>query len=109
MEVWAPSIKAKRDDDAFKRDVAVKIIRRGMNNEYILRRFRHERQALAALDHPNVARLLDGGLTDDGLPYFVMEFIDGKPIDVYCDDNCLDTKARLAHVPAGLRRRTGCA
>ena len=66
-----------------------------MNNEYILRRFRHERQALAALDHPNVARLLDGGLTEDGLPYFVMEYIDGKPIDVYCDENCLDTKARL--------------
>ena len=87
--------KAKRDDDAFKRDVAVKIIRRGMNNEYILRRFRHERQALAALDHPNVARLLDGGLTEDGLPYFVMEYIDGKPIDVYCDENRLDTKARL--------------
>ena len=46
-------------------------------------------------------------LTDDGLPYFVMEYIDGKPIDVYCDDNCLDTRARLQHVPAGLLRRTG--
>ena len=87
--------KADRADDAFKRDVAVKIIRRGMNNEYIVRRFRHERQALAALDHPNVARLLDGGMTEDGLPYFVMEYIEGKPIDVYCDEHRLDTQARL--------------
>jgi Tol biopolymer transport system component len=87
--------RAVRDDDVLKRDVAVKIIRRGMNNEFILRRFRHERQALAALDHPNIARLLEGGLTDEGLPYFVMEYIDGKPIDIYCDDHRLDTKARL--------------
>ena len=87
--------KARRGDDLFKRDVAVKIIRHGMSNEFIMRRFRHERQALAALDHPNVARLLDGGLTDEGLPYFVMEYIDGKPIDVYCDEHRLDTRARL--------------
>jgi Tol biopolymer transport system component/tRNA A-37 threonylcarbamoyl transferase component Bud32 len=87
--------KATRADDLYKREVAVKIIRRGMNNEYIERRFRHERQALASLDHPNVARLLDGGLTDEGLPYFVMEYIEGKPIDVYCDEQRLTTKARL--------------
>ena len=52
-----------------------------MNNEFICGAFRHERQALAALDHPNVAELIDGGTTDDGLPYFVMEYIEGKPID----------------------------
>ncbi len=87
--------KAVRADDTFKRDVAIKIIRRGMNSEFIIRRFRHERQAVAALDHPNVARLLDGGMTEDGLPYFVMEYIDGKPIDAYCDEHRLDTQARL--------------
>jgi Tol biopolymer transport system component len=87
--------KAVRADDSYKREVAVKIIRRGMNNQFIVRRFRHERQALAALDHPNVAKLLDGGMTDDGLPYFVMEYIEGEPIDVYCDEHQLDTQARL--------------
>jgi len=87
--------RAVRADDLYKRDVAIKIIRRGMNNEFIVRRFRHERQALAALDHPNVAQLLDGGLTEDGLPYFVMEFIEGQAIDIYCDDQRLDTEARL--------------
>jgi Tol biopolymer transport system component len=87
--------RAVRADDNLKRNVAIKVIRRGMNSEFILRRFRHERQALAALDHPNVARLLDGGMTDDGLPYFVMEYIEGKPIDEYCDEHRLDTRARL--------------
>ncbi|HYI94108.1 MAG TPA: protein kinase [Bryobacteraceae bacterium] len=87
--------KAVRADDLFKHEVAVKIVRRGMNNEFILRRFRHERQALAALDHPNVARLLDGGLTDEGAPYFVMEYIEGRPIDAYCDEQRLNTRARL--------------
>ena len=87
--------RAERADDLYKREVAVKIIRRGMNNEFIARRFRRERQALAALDHPNVARLIDGGITESGLPYFVMEFIEGKPIDAYCDEHELDTKARL--------------
>ena len=53
----------------------------------MIRRFKHERQALAALDHPNVARLVDSGATEDGLPYFVMEYIEGKPIDIYCDDH----------------------
>jgi serine/threonine protein kinase len=87
--------RAVRADDNLKRNVAVKVIRRGMNSEFILRRFRHERQALAALDHPNVARMLDGGMTDDGLPFFVMEYIEGKPIDEYCDEHRLDTRGRL--------------
>jgi Tol biopolymer transport system component/serine/threonine protein kinase len=87
--------KAVRDDDVFKRDVAIKIIRRGMNTDFVVRRFRHERQALAALDHPNVARMIDGGVTDEGLPYFVMEYIDGVPIDTYCDTRKLDVPARL--------------
>ncbi|HYP07106.1 MAG TPA: protein kinase [Bryobacteraceae bacterium] len=87
--------KAFRADDPKQQPVAVKIIRSGMSTEYVVRRFKHERQALAALDHPNVAKLLDGGVTEDGLPFFVMEHIDGRPIDAYCDENRLSIEARL--------------
>jgi serine/threonine protein kinase len=86
---------ALRDDDEFKKQVAIKLVKRGMDTEFILSRFRHERQILASFDHPNIARLLDGGTTEDGLPYFVMEYIDGTPIDEYCDRGRLDTAARL--------------
>lgn len=86
---------AVRDDATFKKRVAIKLIKRGMDTEDILRRFRHERQTMAALDHPNIARLLDGGTTEDGLPYFVMEYIDGLPIDKYCDNQRLNTLERL--------------
>jgi serine/threonine protein kinase len=75
--------------------VALKIIKRGMDSEEIQRRFKAERQILATLAHPNIARLLDGGVTEDGLPYFVMEYIDGQPIDEYCDSHKLTTKERL--------------
>src|ERR687885_656887 len=75
---------AERADSEFRRRVAVKLIKRGMDTDFILRRFRKERQILASLDHPNVARLLDGGTTDDGLPYFVMEYIEGLPIYRFC-------------------------
>ena len=87
--------KAYHNDDPDREEFAIKIIRSGMSTDYIVRRFRHERQALAALDHPNVAKLVDGGATEDGLPYFVMEYIQGKPIDVYCDEKRLNTEARL--------------
>jgi serine/threonine protein kinase len=86
---------AARADDQFKKRVAVKLLRRGLDSEDILRRFRHERQILASLDHPNIARLLDGGMTDDGLPYFVMEYIEGTPLDRYCDERRLSTTERL--------------
>src|ERR1700719_2718012 len=76
---------AARADDEFQKLVAIKIIRRGLDTDDIIQRFRSERQILATLDHPNIAHLLDGGSTDDGLPYFVMEYIEGDPIDVYCD------------------------
>jgi serine/threonine protein kinase len=76
---------AERDDGHFEQRVAVKLIKRGMDTELVLRRFRAERQILASLQHPNIARLLDGGTTGDGLPYFVMEYIDGQPIDEYAD------------------------
>jgi serine/threonine protein kinase len=86
---------AARDDDQFKKQVAIKLIRRGMDTDFVLRRFRNERQILASLDHPNIARLLDGGTTEDGRPYFVMEYIEGKPITDYSDENRLATIERL--------------
>ena len=86
---------ARRVDHEFERQVAVKMIRRGMDSDLLVRRFRHERQILASLDHPHIARLFDGGTTDDGLPYFVMEYVDGVPIDRYADDHCLTTPDRL--------------
>jgi len=89
--VWA----ATRTDNEFDKTVAVKLVRRGLDSHEILRRFRNERQMLAALDHPNVARLLDGGSTPDGLPYLVMEYVEGTRIDHYCDQNKLSISDRL--------------
>ena len=86
---------ATRADDEFRKLVAVKLINAEVNNKSIIRRFRNERQILAALDHPNIARLLDGGTTEDGTPYFVMEYVDGKPIRDYCDAHRLSTEERL--------------
>src|SRR5262249_43747384 len=75
--------------------VAIKVIQRGLDTKQIVQQFRSERQILASLDHPNITRLLDGGTTEDGLPYFVMEFIDGEPIDRYCDARSLTLVERL--------------
>ncbi len=85
---------AERDDE-YRKQVAIKLIKRGMDTDAVLQRFRHERQILANLEHPNIARLLDGGTTDDGLPYFVMEYIEGLPVDTYCDKHKLTTDERL--------------
>ncbi len=86
---------AERADEQYEKRVAIKLIKRGMDTDALLRQFRHERQILASLDHPNIARLLDGGTTDDGLPYFVMEFIEGVRIDEYCDARRLSVTGRL--------------
>jgi non-specific serine/threonine protein kinase/serine/threonine-protein kinase len=86
---------AERSDGEFERRVAIKVSTRGFDSELVRRRFRHERQILAALDHPHVARLLDGGTTPDGLPYFVMEYVEGEPIDRYCASQQLSIEARL--------------
>jgi serine/threonine-protein kinase len=87
---------AVRDDDQYRKHVALKIVKRGMDTENILRRFRSERQILASLDHPHIARLFDGGMTDDGRPFFVMEYIEGAvPIDEYCDKKKLSVTERL--------------
>ena len=86
---------AVRDDGEFDQKVALKIIKSGLSTDIIVRRFRHERQILASLEHPNIARLLDGGMGDDGVPFYVMEFIEGEPIDEYCRTRALGVRERL--------------
>jgi serine/threonine protein kinase len=86
---------AERADAEFEQKVALKITKRGMDTDEIIARFLHERQILASLNHENIAHLLDGGTTEDGLSYFVMEFIEGLPIDEYCRKNILSINDRL--------------
>lgn len=86
---------ATRDDDTFKKSVAIKLVRRGMDTDFILARFRRERQILASLEHPNIARLIDGGATDDGLPYLVMEYVKGVSICEYAIKHALAVDQRL--------------
>ncbi len=86
---------AARADDAYDKRVAIKLIKRGMDTDAILHRFHRERQILADLEHPNIVMLLDGGSTEDGRPYYVMEYVDGTPIDEYCERHELDIAGRL--------------
>jgi serine/threonine protein kinase len=86
---------ASRADESFDKRVALKLIKRGMDSDAIIKRFVMERQILANLDHPNIARLIDGGTTDDGLPYFVLEYVEGTTITRYCDEHKLNTLERL--------------
>ena len=86
---------ATRHDREYHKKVAIKMVKRGMDSQEILRRFRTERQVLANLDHPNIARLIDGGSTPDGLPYLVMEYVEGTPIDQYCERHKLSITDRL--------------
>jgi serine/threonine-protein kinase len=86
---------AVRVDEEFQSRVALKVLHPGMHSEDFIQRFRAERQILAALNHPHIARLLDGGTSEDDLPYFVMEYVEGRPIDEYCDANLLSTRQRL--------------
>jgi tetratricopeptide (TPR) repeat protein/tRNA A-37 threonylcarbamoyl transferase component Bud32/TolB-like protein len=86
---------ARRADNTFDRRVAIKTVRRGMDSAAVIGRFRNERQILAALDHPHIGALFDGGTTPDGLPYFVMEYVDGVPIDQYADQHHLSTTERI--------------
>ena len=86
---------AERADGEFDRRVAIKIIRRGLDSPELLARFRRERQILARLEHPWIAGLLDGGTTDDDVPYLVMEHIEGRAIDRYCDEERLTVDGRL--------------
>jgi eukaryotic-like serine/threonine-protein kinase len=84
-----------RADAEFKKRVAVKLIKRGLDTDEIVRRFRYERQILATLDHPNITRLIDGGATDDGSPYLVMDYVEGKPLTKYADERQLSIEERL--------------
>src|SRR5262245_17063900 len=86
---------AERAEGGFEQRVAIKLLKRGMDSESILRRFLRERQILAGLDHPNVARLLDGGITEDGQPYFAMELVEGEPLTTYCESRRLALVDRL--------------
>ena len=86
---------AKRVEGGFEQTVALKLIKYGMDSEQILRRFESERQILARLQHPNIARLVDGGIKDDGRPWFAMDYVQGEPIDEYCNRKDLDMKKRL--------------
>ncbi|HEX6624624.1 MAG TPA: protein kinase [Pyrinomonadaceae bacterium] len=86
---------AQRADGAFRMRAAVKVIKRGMDTDFVLRRFRHERRILASLQHYNIARLFDAGATEAGLPYFVMEYIEGEPLYDYCDARQLPLRERL--------------
>ncbi|HEX4277630.1 MAG TPA: protein kinase [Bryobacteraceae bacterium] len=87
--------RAVRGDDDFQVQVAIKVISRGADEPVLLDRFRAERQILAKLEHPNIARLLDGGAMEDGLLYFVMEYVDGKPLTKYCDSENLPVSERI--------------
>jgi serine/threonine protein kinase len=86
---------ASRHDDVVHKQVAIKIVRAGPCDGDVLRRFRQERDILAALDHPVIARFIDGGSTEEGLPYFVMDYIEGEPIDSWCDRRRLNVTERL--------------
>jgi serine/threonine-protein kinase len=85
----------ERADDQYRKQVAIKLVSRGLLSRQVQTRLRTERQILATLDHPNIARLLDGGTTGDGVPYLVMEYVDGEPIDEFCDRRELTVAERL--------------
>ncbi len=87
--------EAARADGQYEQRAAVKVIRRGMETDFVLERFTRERRIMAQLDHPNIARLLDGGTTDDGRPYFVMEYVEGRAISEHCEANRLSINEKL--------------
>jgi len=87
--------RAHREDGAFEQMVAIKLVRPELSSEMLRRRFLVERRILASLEHPNIARVLDGGNTDDGAPYLVLEYVAGEPIDVYADARALTIEQRL--------------
>ncbi|MEL7450953.1 MAG: serine/threonine-protein kinase [Pseudomonadota bacterium] len=87
---------ARRADGQFEQQVALKLVKRGMDTDEVHRRFLFERQLLARLQHPGIARLLDGGISDDGRPWFALEYIDGSPLYDYCDEQRLGLRERLA-------------
>src|SRR5215831_14427341 len=87
--------RAIRDDDQYRKQVAIKLVHRGMDSDFIIQRFKAERQILANLEHPNIARLIDGGATEEGWPYFSMEYVEGQPLDEFCNARDLLLRQRL--------------
>ena len=87
--------RAVRADNQFEKQVAIKLVRQGLDTEFVDSRLRKERQILAGFEHENIARLLDGGTTEEGHPYFVMELVEGQPLDEYCDEHKLGVSARI--------------
>ena len=101
--------RAFRADDEYRKQVAIKLVRAEQDSKAVIQRFRNERQILATLDHPHIARLLDGGTTRECSPYFVMELIEGLPIDKHCDNHQLTIAERLKlfrQVCAAVQTRT---
>jgi serine/threonine protein kinase len=86
---------AVRADGEYRQQVAVKMVLPGLEKDEVLSRFRKERQTLAGLDHPNIVKLMHGGSTPEGLPYLVMDYVEGSSIDQYCDDHKLSVEQRL--------------
>ena len=97
---------AARADEEFRKLVAIKLVTAGFDHASIIQRFRTERQILAGLDHPNIARLLDGGTTESGAPYFVMEYIEGQSIRDYCDSPSADYHRTLEAFRRSARQST---
>jgi len=87
--------RARRVDAQYDKEVAIKLVPAGYHRDFVLQRLRAERQILANLDHPDIARLIDGGATDEGLPYLVMELVAGEPLDRYCEQRKLTMRERL--------------
>jgi non-specific serine/threonine protein kinase/serine/threonine-protein kinase len=87
--------RARRDDDVYFKEVALKLLSGGARSALFVERFRRERRILARLEHPSIARLIDGGTTEDGYPYFAMEYVEGLPLDLHCARGGLDLRSRL--------------
>ena len=102
-EVWLAEQK-----EPVRRRVAIKLIKAGMDTREVVARFESERQALALMDHPAIAKVFDAGSTPQGRPYFVMEYVNGVPITTYCDKHRLTTESGSSFRP-GLRRRAARA
>ena len=100
---------ATRADDVYRQRVAMKVARASFDSAEMMERFRQERQILANLQHPNIVRLLDGGTTEEGLPYLVMDYIEGERIDRYCEARSLSVAERLKLFVQIGNRRTGSA
>ncbi len=102
-EVWVA-----KQSEPVKRKVALKLIKAGMDSRAVVQRFEQERQALALMDHPNIAKVLDGGITADRRPFFVMELVNGLPLTKFCDEAKLGNQGTARAVCSHLSSRAAC-